>query len=169
MSGGRERAERTYSFEAQSPDPALHARHTGLEIIELMLAGDVPGSAMWDTAGAKLAQASEGLVVFEARALPFTFNFGGTAHGGWTATLLDSAMGLAVMSMLPVGRIHTTTELSIRYVRPITGKLGALRVEGRCLHAGRRMATAEGRVISAADGKLLAHGQTSCRILEARG
>lgn len=161
----RARAERAYVYDATPIDRALHKAHAGLALIGMIQAGAIPGSPMWQTAGCRIAQAFEGMVVFEAEAAAWVLNFGGSAHGGWTATLLDSAMGFAILSTLPKGRVHTTAELSIRYVRPLVPSVGALRVEARVVHAGRRMATAEGRVIDAG-GRIYAHGATSCLIID---
>lgn len=158
-------ADRSYRHHDAPVDRALLLAHDGLTLIRMMQKGEIPGSPMWQTADTRIAAAEDGLVVFEAAALPFTHNFGGTAHGGWTATLLDSAMGLAVMTRSPKGVLHTTIELSIRFVRAITPAVGTVRVEGRLVHAGRRMATAEGRVVDS-DGRLYAHGATSCMLLD---
>jgi uncharacterized protein (TIGR00369 family) len=87
----------------------------------------------------------------------------GAIHGGWTATLLDSAMACAVHSVAKPGFGLTTIDLTINYVRPVTTATGRVRAEGKVLHAGRRIATAEGRLI-APGGKLLAHGITTCMI-----
>jgi len=163
--GAWARAERAYAYDAAPIDRALHKAHAGLAVIAMIKAGEIPGSPMWQTAGCRIAQALQGMVALEAEAAPWALNFGGSAHGGWTATLLDSAMGLAVLSTLPKGRIHTTAELSIRYVRALVPDVGPLRIEARVIHSGRRMATAEGRVIDAAE-RIYAHGATTCLVLE---
>ena len=87
----------------------------------------------------------------------------GSVHGGWFAALLDSALGCAVASVLPAGKAHTTAELKINIVRPLTHKVPLVRAEGRVIHSGSRMATADGRMVGA-DGKLYAHGSTTCFI-----
>jgi uncharacterized protein (TIGR00369 family) len=86
-------------------------------------------------------------------------------HGGLTATLLDSCMGLAIQSTLDKGVSSTTLEFKISLVRPITPATGRIRAEGNVLNCGRRVGTAEGRVIDA-QGRLLAHGTTTCLIFE---
>ena len=88
----------------------------------------------------------------------------GTVHGGLTATFLDSCMGLAIQSMLDKGIGSTTLEFKISLVRAITLETGQIRAEGKVLNCGRRVGTAEGRVIDA-KGRLLAHGTTTCLIL----
>jgi uncharacterized protein (TIGR00369 family) len=87
-------------------------------------------------------------------------------HGGWAATLLDSAMGAAVLSTLAAGKLFTTLELKVNYVRALTDGTGPVRAEGRVINAGRTIASAEGRLLGA-DGKLYAHGTTTCLLSDA--
>jgi uncharacterized protein (TIGR00369 family) len=89
----------------------------------------------------------------------------GWVHGGYAATLLDSAMGLAVHSMLPVGTGYTTLEFKISFIRGMTHETGTVRTEGRTLNVGRRTATAEARIVDT-KGRLLAHATTTCLIFE---
>jgi uncharacterized protein (TIGR00369 family) len=89
----------------------------------------------------------------------------GTVHGGLTATLLDSCMGLAIQSMLETGVSSTTVEFKISLVRAITLETGQIRAEGKILNCGRRVGTAEGHVTDA-KGRLLAHGTTTCLIFQ---
>ena len=92
-------------------------------------------------------------------------NPAGTVHGGFSATLLDSCMGLAIQSTLEKGLASTTLEFKISLVRPITPETGPIRAEGVVQQRGRRVGTAEGRITDGA-GKLLATGTTTCLILE---
>jgi uncharacterized protein (TIGR00369 family) len=92
-------------------------------------------------------------------------NPSGTVHGGLSATLLDSCMGLAIWTTLEKGRAQTTLEFKISLVRPITPQTGLIKAEGLVLNSGRRVGTAEGRIIDG-QGKLLAHGTTTCLIFE---
>jgi uncharacterized protein (TIGR00369 family) len=108
---------------------------------------------------------SEGRVVFIGTPTRAHYNPLGTVHGGWAATLLDSCMGCAVHTTLPAGKGYTTLEIKISYLRAMTDKTGTVRAEGVVLHAGRRSALAEGKLIDAA-GKLLAHGTTTCMIFD---
>ena len=94
----------------------------------------------------------------------FHYNPLGTVHGGVTATLLNSALGCTVQSMLPAGTGYTTLELKVNYLRPITSKTGTVYSEGKLIHLGGRIATAEARVTDAS-GKLYAHATTTCIIL----
>jgi len=92
----------------------------------------------------------------------------GSVHGGYAATLLDSAMGLAVHSMLPAGSGYTTLEFKISFIRGMTKDTGAVRSEGRTLNVGRRAATAEARITDT-KGRLLAHAATTCLVFEIPG
>ena len=92
-------------------------------------------------------------------------NPAGTVHGGFSATLLDSCMGLAVQSTLEKGIAQTTLEFKISLVRPITPQTGPIRAEGVVLNCGRRVGTAEGRIVDG-KGRLLAHGTTTCLIFQ---
>ena len=87
-------------------------------------------------------------------------------HGGFSATLLDSCMGLAIQSTLEKGVGSTTLEFKISLVRPITTDTGEIRAEGVVLTTGRRVGTAEGRITDR-NGRLLAHGTTTCLVFEA--
>ncbi|SHN69486.1 PaaI family thioesterase [Bradyrhizobium erythrophlei] len=92
----------------------------------------------------------------------------GSVHGGYAATLLDSAMGLAVHSMLPPGSGYTTLEFKVSFIRGMTKDTGVVRTEGRTLNVGRRAATAEARITDAR-GHLLAHATTTCLVFEIPG
>lgn len=146
-------------------DPALQLRKSGLELMEMLLDGRLAMAPIAGTLAFRLVEAARGRVAFEGRPGAFLYNLHGTVHGGWAAALLDSAMGCAVLSVLPRGASHTTTELSIRYLRPMTEATGPVRAEGVVVHAGRRLATAEGRLVGIEDGRLYAHGATSCMVL----
>jgi uncharacterized protein (TIGR00369 family) len=116
--------------------------------------------------GFDLVEAEEGRAVFAGRAEEFHYNPIGVVHGGLAATLLDSAMGCAVQTTCPAGVVYTTLEIKVNYVRPITLGAGELRCEGMVLYRGRRQSTAEGRLVEQASGRLLAHGTTTCLVLE---
>ncbi len=90
----------------------------------------------------------------------------GMVHGGWFATLLDSALGCAVASILPAGKAYTTAELKVNIVRPLSDKVPFVRAESRIIHGGGRMATSDAR-LTGPDGKLYAHGSTTCFIFDA--
>jgi len=112
-----------------------------------------------------LLEVDDGRAVFQGIPLPQHYNPLGTVHGGWFATLLDSALGCAVQSTLPAGRSYTTAELSLNIVRPASHKTGPLRAVSRVIHGGRQMATAEAR-IEDEQGKLYAHAITTCFVFD---
>ena len=105
--------------------------------------------------------------MFEGTPGRFVYNPIGSVHGGYAATLLDSAMGCAVHTTLPAGKAYTTVDLAVSYVRAITEKSGTLRTEANVIHAGSSIVTAAGRVVGS-DGTLYAHGTTTCLVLSPR-
>ena len=108
-----------------------------------------------------------GKAVFQGTPQLKHYNPLGTVHGGWFATLLDSAVGCAVHSSLPAGKAYTTLELKVNIVRALTDKVPLVRAEGRVVHGGSQVATAEGRLVGP-DGKLYAHASTTCLVFDAR-
>lgn len=141
------------------------AGRSGLEIFRAMIAGELPAPPISRTLDFLLVEADVGRVVFQGRPGPAHYNPMGTVHGGWFATLLDSALGCAVYTVLPPGKAYTTAELKINIVRPLTDKVPLVRAEGNIIHAGGRMATADGR-LTGSDGKLYAHASTTCFIFD---
>ena len=155
---------RSYSWQDPTVDPESLRGMSGLEIMRAIIAGQLPRPPMSVTLGFILSEAYEGRAVFEGQTAEFLYNPLGTVHGGYAATLLDSCMGCAVHTMLPAGMAYTTAELKVNLVRPIFGTTGPVLAEGKVIHAGGRIATAEGRLIGKADGKLYAHGTTTCLV-----
>ncbi|MGY3615960.1 PaaI family thioesterase [Bradyrhizobium sp. USDA 10063] len=136
---------------------------SGLEFVQGLASGTIPLNTLAQTLGYDVAEATRGRVVVTLIPTDAHLNPAGTVHGGLTATLLDSCMGLAVQSMLDKGVAQTTLEFKISLVRPITPETGRIRAEGMVLNCGRRIGTAEGRVTDG-KGRLLAHGTTTCLI-----
>lgn len=139
---------------------------TGLELLRAIASGEAPGAPIAELMGFEPIEAEEGRVVFEATPTADLYNPIGSVHGGFAATLLDSAMGCAVHSTLPEGVGYTTLELKVNYTRAITKDTGRVLCEGKIVHRGGRVATADGRIVAADSGKLLAHGTTTCLILD---
>lgn len=148
-----------------SPAAELAAM-SGIDFLRKMFAGELPHATMMQQVGLTGGSAEPGLVVFRAIPGPQHYNPIGSVHGGFTATLLDSAMGCAVQSMLPAGMVYTTLEFKISLVRGISKETGEVRAEGRALNVGRRVGTAEGRLLDS-QGRLLAHGTTTCLVMDA--
>jgi uncharacterized protein (TIGR00369 family) len=141
------------------------AGKTGLEVLHAMLAGELPYPPIADTLDFALIEVDFGRAVFQGKPLFRHYNPLGSVHGGWFATLLDSAVGCAVHTTMPAGKSYTTAELKINIVRPLTDQIPLVRAEGTVIHGGRRMATAEAR-LSGPDGKLYAHATTTCFVFD---
>ena len=146
-------------------NPADLAGLTGMQQMQAMLDGKLPYPHIADTLDFSLVEIGEGRAVFQGQPQLKHYNPLGTVHGGWYATLLDSAVGCAVHTAMPVGRAYTTAELSVNIVRAASYKSGPLRAIGTVVHAGRQLATAEGRIVGP-DGKLYAHATTTCLVFE---
>jgi uncharacterized protein (TIGR00369 family) len=138
---------------------------SGLEFVQGLVSGALPLNSMAETLGYDIVEAENGRVAITAMPTAKHLNPAGGVHGGLAATLLDSCMGLAVHSTLEKGWDQTTLEFKISLLRPITPDTGLIRAEGRVISRGRRVGTAEGRVTDAG-GRVLAHGTTTCLILE---
>jgi uncharacterized protein (TIGR00369 family) len=135
-----------------------------MEYFRAIVSGELPAPPISELMGFRAVEAEPGRALFEMEPGPQHYNPIGSVHGGVALTLLDSAMGCAVHTTLDAGVGYTTIEVKTNFVRPITSDTGLIRCEGVVLHKGSRIATAEGRLTDA-DGKLLAHGTTSCLIL----
>jgi uncharacterized protein (TIGR00369 family) len=138
---------------------------SGIDYFRRMLAGELPPPAMLDLFAIRLVEVDPGRVVFTATAEERFYNGTGVAHGGFAATLLDTALGCAINSTMPAGRRFTTLELKINLTRPLTREAGLLRCEASVVHVGSRTATSEGRIVDR-NGKLYAHGSTTCIVVE---
>jgi uncharacterized protein (TIGR00369 family) len=137
----------------------------GSELFDAMLRGDLPPAPIAKTLDFMLIHAAPGHAVFQGRPGRNHYNPMGTVHGGWFATLLDSAVGCAVHAAMPAGKGYTTLELKINIVRALTDKVPLVRAEGRTIHVGGQTATAEGR-LTGPDGKLYAHATTTCLVFD---
>jgi uncharacterized protein (TIGR00369 family) len=147
--------------------PEHLAGRTGLQWFEAMLAGQVPRAPISQTLDFMLVEASAGHAEFQGRPQFAHYNPLGGVHGGWMATLLDSAVGCAVHSRLPPGKAYTTLELKVNFVKALTDRVPLVRAVGDIIHFGNRVATAEGRLIGP-DGTLYAHATTTCLIFDAK-
>ena len=141
------------------------ARLSGLEAFERMLQGALPQPPIAATLDFLLVHAARGLAVFQGRPRERHYNPMGTVHGGWYATLLDSAVACAVHTALPAGKAYTTVELKVNLVRALTEQVPLVRAEGRLIHLGRSMGTSEGRLVGP-DGTLYAHATTTCFVID---
>ncbi|HKO55768.1 MAG TPA: PaaI family thioesterase [Thermoanaerobaculia bacterium] len=140
-----------------------HPRHTmsGLDHMRRVAAGEIDGAPMVRLLGMRLAEVDEGRVVLTASLQAEHENGLGIAHGGFAATMLDTALSCAVNTVMPAGKVFTTLEMKINYIRAVTRRAGMLTCIGTVVHAGKTTATAEGRIVDG-DGKLYAHGTVTC-------
>jgi uncharacterized protein (TIGR00369 family) len=145
--------------------PEQIAGRSGLEMMQAMLRGALPYPPMARTLDFLLLEVGDGRALFQGTPGPAHLNPMGGIHGGWYATLLDSAMGCAVHTKMPAGRAYTTAELSVNLVRAIGSKAPRVRAEGHVIHCGRQLATAEARLVGP-DGTLYAHATTTCLVFD---
>jgi len=148
--------------------PEVMASMAGIDFIRATFDGRLPAPPIMQNIEPFDYSAEPGIIAFSSIPGFRHYNPIGSVHGGYAATLLDSAMGLAVHSMLPVGTGYTTLEFKISFIRGMTKDTGVVRSEGRALNVGRRAATAEARLTDA-KGRLLAHATTTCLVFEIPG
>jgi len=154
-------ADKTYGTVAADRQKEM----SGLEFVKGLVDGTLPLNTIARTLGYDITEVESGRVVITAEPNMTQLNPAGTVHGGFSATLLESCMGLAVLSTLERGIGQTTLEFKISLVRPITPETGSVKAEGVVISRGRRIGTAEGRITDG-NGRLLAHGTTTCLIFE---
>ncbi len=139
------------------------ARDGGLAVLSAIARGELPGAPIGEAMAFGLAEVEEGRVVFKGMPNDSHLNPLGTIHGGWAATILDSALACCVMTTLKPGEGYTTAEFKVNLTRPILPTTGEVFCEGRILHRGRTVATSEA-YLRDAKGRLLAHGTETCVI-----
>lgn len=161
-----EQAVRARLRPVDAPRPTLQpAGLSGLEMLGAIFSGELPAPPMGETLGFVLIRMVPGEAVFQGRPQWRHYNPLGTVHGGWFATLLDSAVGCAIHTRLTAGRGYTTLELKVNLVRALTDAVPLVRAEGKVIHVGRQTGTAEGRIVGP-DGQLYAHATTTCMIFD---
>ncbi|MBP6119647.1 MAG: PaaI family thioesterase [Giesbergeria sp.] len=138
---------------------------SGLQQMQAMLRGELPYAAIAKTLDFLIVEVEEGRAIFQGTPGAAHLNPMGSVHGGWFATLLDSALGCAVHTCMLPGRGYTTAELGINMVKALTPKVQRVRAEGRVIHCGRQLATAEARLVGP-DGTLYAHATTTCLVFD---
>jgi uncharacterized protein (TIGR00369 family) len=158
--------------DIEATDPRVVAERglqlSGMDYIQAIFAGELPPPPIAELMGFRGVSAEPGRAVFEMEPGPQHYNPIGSVHGGVALTLLDSAMGCAVHTLLEPGVGYTTLEVQTNFVRPIKAETGLIRCEGTVIHKGSRVVTAEGKVTDVT-GKLLAHGTTTCLLFPAGG
>jgi uncharacterized protein (TIGR00369 family) len=156
---------RAYEYR-RAQTAALVGTMSGLETAQLAQDGKLPTPPIIATLGISLVEVAEGHAAFEGSPAEWQYNQLATVHGGWLSALLDSALGYAVLTVMPAGRGFATLDLHVRFVRAVTVAVSRLRVDAQVTHAGSRTVTAEGRIVGP-DGKVYATGTTSCLVLKA--
>lgn len=147
-----------------SESPA--AQRSGLRLFELYREGALEPTGIAELLDIRCPEVEEGRIVLTAKARPDFANPLGTLHGGIAATLLDSAMGCAVHTTLPSGMVYTSLDISVRYIRAGAIDGSELRADGRVVHRGRKIRTAEA-TLTDEEGRLLATATSSLMIMPA--
>jgi uncharacterized protein (TIGR00369 family) len=137
----------------------------GIDLLQGMIDGRYPAPPIAGLMDFGLTELAPGRAVFAGRPGKQHYNPSGTVHGGFAATLLDSAMGCAVHTLVPQGQGFTTLEIKVNYVRPMFDTTGEIRCEAAVINMGKTVATADGKVLDA-NGRLIAHGTTTCLIFD---
>jgi uncharacterized protein (TIGR00369 family) len=153
-------------LQGSTPQPAAPERMlamTGLQQMQSLLDGAFSPPSISRTLDFMLISVAHGEAVFQGTPGPGHLNPMGSVHGGWYATLLDSALGCSVHTALPAGKGYTTLELKVNIVRALSPKVQRVRAEGRVIHLGGQTATADARLVGP-DGRLYAHGSTTCLV-----
>lgn len=160
--------QRSRTIRWEDPAAMLDAASTlsGLEFMTAVFEGKLPSPPIAATMAIAGAEVQEGKAVFVGQPDESLYNPIGVVHGGFAMTILDSAMGCAVHTTLAAGERYTSLETKVNFVRPITKETGPVRCEGTVLHRGGKIATAEGRLVAESSGKLLAHGTTTCLVIQ---
>jgi len=146
------------------------ARRTigGLEFFRRMITGELPLPPLAALLGFRVVEADPGRIVFAAQPLPVHYNGMGSVHGGFTATLLDTALGGACNTTMGPGRAYATVDLKVTLVRPLRREVGEVRCIATAIQTGSRLATSEARIVDARD-KIYAHGTATCMAVEPSG
>lgn len=137
---------------------------TGLEFLQKIVSGEYANLPIGDHLGFRLVAVEPGKITIRGRPDERSYNLLKSVHGGWTATVLDTALALSNLSLLGADQSFTTLDIRINYLRPITLETGEVTAVGSVIQGGRKVAYCEAKLVDGA-GKLLAHGTGSCLIL----
>jgi uncharacterized protein (TIGR00369 family) len=147
------------------PTPAQIAGKTGRQILQAIIDGELPPPPIAQTLSFRLVGVGDGFAAFEGEPGAHLLNPMGGVHGGWALTLIDSAAGCAAHTLLPPGVSYATVETKANFSRPITKDTGRVRAEARVVGRGRKVISAEARVLDR-DGRILAHGTSTLMVLQ---
>jgi len=159
-------SDRTRTVSWRDPMIVVDAAKTqsGIDRLRAIMSGEIPGAPFALLVGITPTLIEKGRVVFEGDIGEHLYNLGGVVHGGFACTIMDSALGCAVTSTLPAGRSCATTDLHVRFLRPLTLASGRVRCEAKVVHVGKTIGTAQADLTDGA-GRLCAHATTACAIL----
>ncbi len=138
---------------------------SGMQVFDAMFAGTIPYPPIAQTLNFTVSQVAFGRAEFLGKPVFAHYNPLGSVHGGWIATMLDSAVGCAVHTTLAPNKNYTTLELKVNYTKAVTDRIGMVCAIGQVIHVGGRVATAEGKLVGP-DGTLYAHATTTCLIFD---
>jgi uncharacterized protein (TIGR00369 family) len=156
---------RTITWQDPMAGATVGARMAGLDYVRAIQGGEIPPPPIAVVMNFSIAEFEQGKAVFIGEPGEEHYNPIGVVHGGYASTILDSALGCSVHTLLPPGVGYTSQTLEVKYLRPITRDTGAVRAESVVIHKGRKTATAEAKLTSVETGKLLATGTSTCLIL----
>jgi uncharacterized protein (TIGR00369 family) len=156
--------QRTFTWTDPAEIVAAAAGLSGAEFFAAIEAGTIPPPPLTHTLDIEGFSFGEGRAAFRLTPQEFHYNPLGSVHGGVFATMLDSACGCAVHTLLPAGVRYTSLDLSVKYLRPVTVDTGPITAEARVVHLGRRTALAEGQITDAA-GKVYVTATSSCLVM----
>jgi uncharacterized protein (TIGR00369 family) len=156
---------RTVTWQDPLAVAAAGAELKGIDYMRRLAAGELPPPPIAVLLRMRPVEVEPGRAVFEGEPGEEHYNPIGVVHGGYAATLLDSALGCAVHTTLDAGEAYTTLSLEVKMVRAITAETPLVRAEGEVLYRGRRQATAQAKLTDAATGKLLAHATSTCMVI----
>lgn len=165
---GLDARTRTYSWADPAAALAAIPRMPGVEALAAMGRGELPMPPVLEMTGIEPVDVGDGWITFALQPHETHYNPLGTVHGGVIATLLDSATGCAVHSVLPAGMGYTSLDLTVKYLRPVTAATGRILATGTVLSRGSRTALAEARLTDKRD-RLMAHAMSSCMIFDLPG
>jgi uncharacterized protein (TIGR00369 family) len=157
---------REHSFGWSDPEAVLQdaAAMSGLDMWRAIASGALPRPPIGELMDFDITEVDDGRIVFTSQPAEWMLNPIGSVHGGMISTMLDTCVGCAVHTTLPVGAGYTTLELKVNFVRAVRPAMGRLVATGSVIHVGGRIATAEGR-LETADGVLCAHATTTCLVM----
>ena len=156
---------RTIAWQDPMASAAAGAEMKGIDYMRALAAGELPAPPIAVLLNMGPVEVEPGHAVFEGAPGEEHYNPIGVVHGGYAATLLDSALGCAVHTTLERGEAYTTLTLEVKMVRPVTADIELVRAEAEVLYRGRRQATAQAKLTDGSTGKLLAHGTATCMII----